>query len=132
MMYRATLLLMTFVVAAMVNMAQAEERQPFTLSFGEGEDAVTVEGALNLTDSVTLRVPMGVAQAPRDFSGEPGISVGGLGVVADYTPGPAGLRLSGGAIIGGGSGTLSDGVVIDGTLLSLGEVQSDDTTVNPV
>ncbi|MEM8630467.1 MAG: hypothetical protein AAGF74_04465 [Pseudomonadota bacterium] len=101
----------------------AEDGPAFELNLEQREDAFMVEGSYQLNDSFSLRLPMGIATPGAEFdSGDDQISVGGLGVIADYDFGVPGLRLSGGAIAPGGGpdGDGQVGYLVDGMYVPLG------------
>jgi len=92
------------VVAAGVVAAQDAGR--FGIGVGASTLGPTVEGSYRVNDGFGLRVPAGFVSADYDGT-EDGIDFeidadfGGVGLLADYYPGLAGLRLSGGAILSG-------------------------------
>ncbi|MEM6635904.1 MAG: hypothetical protein AAF667_08440 [Pseudomonadota bacterium] len=125
------------IAAAMSQVANAQDAQGFSLSFDSGEDAFTVEGSYQLNRVLSFRMPIGVSnQANGSYDAGDGISVGGLGFLADYEPGIEGLRFSGGAIIsGGGLGSSAGGVLVNGTVVetnSASYATREETIVNPV
>lgn len=130
-------LLAAAVAATVAQGASAQDVQGFSLSFDSGEDAFTVEGSYQLNRVLSFRMPIGVSnQANSSYDAGEGISVGGLGFLADYEPGIEGLRFSGGAIIsGGGLGSSAGGVLVNGTVVetnSSSYATRDETVVNPV
>ncbi|PWR03911.1 hypothetical protein DKT77_04150 [Meridianimarinicoccus roseus] len=85
--------------------AAAQDPGEVGVTLGVSTLGPTVEGSYRISDRLGVRVPVGYLGTDLDES-EDGIdydldlTIGGVGLLADYYPGLGGLRVSGGAFLG--------------------------------